>query len=472
MKSTPVKDMGAALLNLTAAQTNRRTEKGDFQKVWNSRMEKETGESQTAAEKQPGSADRKSDGGKTDGSVQIDRESASKIRKESQIRKDEPAAEEELSSLEKERAMELLGTAALELMRQIVDIFGISMEELQTVMGEMNVKPMELLDTSTVGNLLLELAGARDAWALVTNEALYQDYQAVMEQVQTLLEESGSQLDMEPEELTGFIKEASKGITAEVPKEVLTEETAGSISAGKPQGENEEREPVQNHVTEESRETVQNAQEFQDKADTSQRRENPSGEGGRQSGGKADQGEHTNIMIQNIRSEQFRPDVVPTAGTAESSPWTEETRNIMDQIMDYMKLRLSPDSTSLEMQLHPASLGTLQVQIASKGGVVTANFITQNEAVKSALESQMIQLRESFEEQGVRIEAIEVTVQTHEFERNLEQGRGRNQQTPERRNRARRIPRGDGPAAETGNPDVRLTAGRMTLDGSTVSYRA
>ena len=140
--------------------------------------------------------------------------------------------------------------------------------------------------------------------------------------------------------------------------------------------------------------------------------------------------------------------------------------------MDYMRIQLGADTTSLEMQLHPASLGTLQVQIASKGGVVTANFITQNEAVKAALESQMVQLKESFEEQGVKIEAIEVTVQTHEFERNLEQGRGRNQQEPERRGRARRINLGDPLSMETMAEEDELTAEMMAMEGSTVDYMA
>lgn len=71
-----------------------------------------------------------------------------------------------------------------------------------------------------------------------------------------------------------------------------------------------------------------------------------------------------------------------------------DTENIMRQIMDYMKIQVKADTSNLEMQLHPASLGTVQVQIASKGGAVTANFIAQNETVKAALESQMVQLIE------------------------------------------------------------------------------
>ncbi len=140
----------------------------------------------------------------------------------------------------------------------------------------------------------------------------------------------------------------------------------------------------------------------------------------------------------------------------------------MRQIMDYMKITLKADTSSLEMQLHPASLGTLQIQIASKGGVVTANFITQNEAVKAALESQMVRLQESFEEQGVKVEAIEVTVQTHEFERNLDQGRGRNQGESSRRNRTRRIQLNDTLPLEDLAEEDTLTAQMMAAEGTTM----
>ena len=70
----------------------------------------------------------------------------------------------------------------------------------------------------------------------------------------------------------------------------------------------------------------------------------------------------------------------------------------MRQIMDYMKVSVKADSSELEMQLHPQSLGTLHIQMASRNGVVTANFIAQNETVKAALESQMVQLKENFAE--------------------------------------------------------------------------
>ena len=138
-----------------------------------------------------------------------------------------------------------------------------------------------------------------------------------------------------------------------------------------------------------------------------------------------------------------------------------------------MKLQVKPDVSDVEMQLHPQSLGTLQIHVASKGGVLTANFVTQNETVKAALESQMVQLQESFEEQGIKVNAIEVTVQTHEFERNQEQGRGdgRNQE-PTRKSRVRRINLNDLTISEEMEQEDALAADMMAAGGNTVDYTA
>ena len=59
--------------------------------------------------------------------------------------------------------------------------------------------------------------------------------------------------------------------------------------------------------------------------------------------------------------------------------------------------------------------------------MVTAEFTTQNEAVKAAIEAQASQLRANLEEQGVKIEAIEVSVESHQMERDLDKN-GQEQQ--------------------------------------------
>lgn len=103
-----------------------------------------------------------------------------------------------------------------------------------------------------------------------------------------------------------------------------------------------------------------------------------------------------------------------------------DVEEIMRQVSHMTKVMVSQAESSIEMQLNPANLGKVYLQVVSREGVVTAQIAAQNEAVKEALESQVAILKENMNQQGIKVEAIEVTIASHEFERNLEQ----NQQNP------------------------------------------
>ena len=60
--------------------------------------------------------------------------------------------------------------------------------------------------------------------------------------------------------------------------------------------------------------------------------------------------------------------------------------------------------------LNPENLGKVHVAVTAKQGIVTAQLTAQNEQVKAALENQMTALKEQFNNQGVKVEAVEITV--------------------------------------------------------------
>ena len=156
--------------------------------------------------------------------------------------------------------------------------------------------------------------------------------------------------------------------------------------------------------------------------------------------------------------------------------FSEQTQDIMDQIMDYMKIQLKPDMNQLEMQLHPASLGSVQIQITSRGGEVTAQFHVQNETVKAALESQIVELKESLKDQGVKVEAVQVMVESHGFESNLWQGQGGEQdaasQSGKRTPRRINLNELDELFEEEASEEEILNARVMEMNGTTVDYTA
>ncbi|MDD6202522.1 MAG: flagellar hook-length control protein FliK, partial [Lachnospiraceae bacterium] len=137
---------------------------------------------------------------------------------------------------------------------------------------------------------------------------------------------------------------------------------------------------------------------------------------------------------------------------------------------------MKEDMTQMELQLHPASLGNVRVQVAAKDGVITASFTTQNEQVKAALESQIVVLKENFEQQGIKVEAVEVTVASHAFERNLDSNENSSKdQMTEKKKAVRRINLSnvtDDFEEEGLLEEEKIVADMMRQNGNTVDYTA
>lgn len=356
-----------------------------------------------------------------------------------------------------EKVQEVLGTIVQNLIGQITETFSVSEEELQGVMDELGMTETDLMDPAQLNELLMAVSGAEDSFALLTDEELYGNVKSILDLQKDLTGQAQEELQLTPEKW----QDAVTKVVTEEPVITVEVEDHATDAAERLQSD-VELPTVEQEPEEKIQAPVQNTQEEKTK-DSGNRHESQTA------------GQQGNLLLQNLKEENFLSGLQQASQTEGTQ--TTDTQDIMRQIMDYMKVSVKADSSDLEMQLHPQSLGTLHVQVASKNGVVTANFITQNETVKAALESQMVQLKESFAEQGVKVEAIEVTVQTHSFEQNLEQGRG-NQSDQESgagvsRRRTRRINLNtafveDEPQTE----EDRIAADIMSANGNTVDFTA
>lgn len=359
-----------------------------------------------------------------------------------------------------EKAQEVLGTIAQNLIEQITETFSISEEELQGVMDDLGMTKMDLTDPASLNELLMNISGAQDSFALLTDENLYGNVKGIMDLQKELVGQAQEELHLNPEEWQQTVAGIAQETAAEPVISVETEEEPAA--------------ELDTNLTDDVTGTV--VQESA--AETENRVQNAQQQKSENSGEKqehAANGEHGNLMLQNLKEGNFLTQLQQTAQTEEARP--ADTQDIMRQIMDYMKVSVKPDSSDLEMQLHPQSLGTLHIQMAARNGVVTANFITENETVKAALESQMVQLKENFAEQGIKVEAIEVTVQTHQFEQNLEQGRdggsNRESEAGVGRRRTRRINLNAAfTEEEPQTEEDRIAADMMSANGNTVDFTA
>lgn len=457
MTSTSVKDAGLGAGGLLPVST-KAAPGGGFQAVWNNRTERKP-ESGSGREDAQAAKVRKTPGD----SLKARDEHRARTEKREPIRDVEERADIPGGETEEipEEALEVLQSAAMELFVKVTGILEVNPEQLQEGMEKLGMEALDLLDPGKLGELMLSVKGAEDMSALVTDEGLYDCFQKVMAELEGALQESGEVLDREPEQIPGLLERL---------QDTIPQDTSETSGRGEPQ---EERSPEIEFTDERGENGTETGKTTEQLADGTRAadRTSPETKGdGKESRQGGERGQGTDLFAQNLRTQEFEPQV-QQAASAESA-WDTDTQNIMRQILDYMKINLKPDASSMEMQLHPASLGTLQVQVASKGGVVTANFITQNEAVKAALETQMIQLKEQFAEQGVRVEAIEVTVQPHAFERNLDQGRGNDSQgrEPAKKGRTRRIDLNASLPGEEPEQEELLAREILAANGNTVDY--
>lgn len=125
------------------------------------------------------------------------------------------------------------------------------------------------------------------------------------------------------------------------------------------------------------------------------------------------------------------PAAVAKPDTAQAVQNYVELEQLMDQLEGLARTFASTEGTTVEMQLNPENLGRLVLTVTEKSGNVTAQITASNEQVKEALQTQMAELRSTLQAQGIKVEAVEVTVRSHEFEQNLDGNTSANGQMQE-----------------------------------------
>ena len=193
----------------------------------------------------------------------------------------------------------------------------------------------------------------------------------------------------------------------------------------------------------------------------------------------SEQAESNNQFLTNVTSDNTLQNVALNTENGMSPYLTFEAREIMQQILDYIKVQVKPDMTSLQMQLHPEDLGTLQIEVSNKNGVLTAQFTTQDDSVKAVIESQLIQLKENLNEQGLKVQAVEVTVASQQFDRNLDkngnEGTAQEESQKASKKQIRRINLNEldmENELEEADDAIRIAADMMARNGNTIDFMA
>lgn len=86
-------------------------------------------------------------------------------------------------------------------------------------------------------------------------------------------------------------------------------------------------------------------------------------------------------------------------------------KEVVDQIVKKAELLVKQGLSEMKIELKPEFLGKMTIKIVVEEGAVTAKFLAENLRVKQMLESNMANLKQSLENQGLKVEKTEVNVQ-------------------------------------------------------------
>lgn len=347
----------------------------------------------------------------------------------------------------------------------VKETLGIDEETFEAAMAELGFVPADLLQAANLQKFVLFLNGGEEPTDILMNETMMADLHALTEVLQGL----------DLEELTGMSPEEFSDILENYMKQ--SEETGNEIVSDYPEQQTEQKQqgiPVEEMTDSEAsaseeadrtesvpvtvvREAVQEETGEQEEV-----LESPEETAKGQTSANGDNGESLENSEQEdamfSKSEYGKADTVkqPSAemaagGTAfqqnltgrvnasvNSTPPMQQMAEIVKQVVEQIRLTLQADSTTMELQLNPESLGKVLLTVSSKEGMMTANFTVQTEEARIALESQMYSLREALEQKDLKVDAVEVTVSDFEFtqtgqndgedQKNMDQGNGKSLQ--------------------------------------------
>lgn len=353
------------------------------------------------------------DNQQTDEAKEPKTQDVQKSAEKEQVQQTEDTAAEEPEQEEEngEPDAVLLSDVMQQILQQITEQLGVSPEEVLQAMDALGISAEDL--SQNMAALLSELTGT-DQMAVLTDESLYTQVSDLANAVEQTIEELADTLGMNKEQLTTLLQDSVK--EPEEPVIVVEQESAAPVT--------------------DMRQESTGDQEVQTATTTDIEAEQPR---------ETKRDENGNMQQQMQDMQKPAENLQQTQGSAIAAEQTTErfdlqrTQKIIDQIADYVKIHSSEKLTSMEIALNPASLGSVNLHVSSKGGVISAQLYAQDEAVRAALESQVAALKESLEAQGMKVDAIEITEHSHQLEQNLDQNGGQQESAEAQKKSGRRL---------------------------------
>lgn len=348
--------------------------------------------------------------------------------------------------------------------RQVLkEKLGVTDEEITDAMQKLGLTVADLIQPNQLTQLTAELTGSENIGELLCNDSFMEIVNEIGGLSQDLLDDLGMTSQM----FTETVAAASQVVTTpesagieQLPEMQVTENVNADKTAANDNQMNsvlEEEKTVQTAsdadeveiqkpednilLQKEVAEETDNTDDMQKKTTLSEdnslmQEETDTKADDGQTGNRNESGNTSNQTAFVSQEHTVDPAAAKTPETVPEFSRQLDTLDLIRQVTEFTKVSVREAQTTMEMQLNPEHLGKLYIEVTTKEGNVSAHIMTQNELVKEALESQMAELKQSMNQAGVKVDAVEVTVGSHEFEKNLEQNAKQDERQAEEQEKA------------------------------------
>lgn len=367
-----------------------------------------------------------------------------------------------------------------EIRDKIKEEFDVTDEDIERALEVLGMTMMDLLDEGNLTDFVVELTGMENAVELLVSPEISGQLSDVSDFIQETITKLSEELDIPANELTELLKdaEADFGVIEEQPSDIpveviveTTEQTAETTNT-KPHAEmersenNDDRQVKEKEtdlILSEEKEVVLKEEKAPQEKQTSQ-----------------------NSQGDFVKHDTPEPAVNPVINNfADAVGEVFEMRfdervnpvQIIEQIVEAAKITLNQEVTTMELMLNPESLGKINMMVSMKEGIVTATLTAQNETAREAIESQIVILKENLNNQGIKVEAVEVTVESHAFDANANQNQNngfdeQREQAQKKNNRPLRLDSLDELNMEELTEEERIVMDMMASEGNQINFTA
>ncbi len=359
------------------------------------------------------------------------------------VKKEDELTDEQIAAI----SDEIIGQIKQVIMTEL----NVSEEQLNNAMEVLGMTEENLLNPMELPLLLMKLEGVENQGDMLTNQDFAKDLRSIMQALEDIKENVNTQV----EELDTKLYEEN---VETVDESLVDAKDDQSVKAENDISDDDTSElPKMEEANQSDAQMTGNESNADDNDGLLQRKE------------VADTEIHDDL---NLDKQLLSPQDFAAKLTEDLTQKVGETKanDIVRQVIEQAQVQVKQNVTSMEMQLYPEHLGKVLIQVSTHDGHVTAQITAESEAAKTAMETQLTLLKDNLNNQGLKIEHIEVTIASHAFEQNMQGERGNDEQAAQSRKSRRNIGNIYGEADDEMLAEEQQKI--MEITGSTVSYSA